>query len=138
MKIYIFIFLFASSIFSADSITTEVKIQGITINGNNVYLAIFNSVDAYKKQTPYKSIIKTATHSSLTLNTNLPQGEYVFSVFQDLNGNRKLDFNFLGMPKEPFGISNYTGKGIPGGFEKQKVKIDSSTKNIIVPLVKMF
>ena len=36
----------------------------------------------------------------------LPPGRYALSVLQDLNGNRKLDTNFLGIPTEPSGSSN--------------------------------
>lgn len=36
----------------------------------------------------------------------LPPGSYALSVFQDLNGNRKLDTNFLGIPTEASGSSN--------------------------------
>jgi len=32
--------------------------------------------------------------------------KYVLTVYQDLNKNRKLDKNFLGIPKEPVGASN--------------------------------
>jgi uncharacterized protein (DUF2141 family) len=36
----------------------------------------------------------------------LPPGRYALSVLQDLNGNRKLDTNFMGIPTEPSGSSN--------------------------------
>jgi uncharacterized protein (DUF2141 family) len=39
------------------------------------------------------------------LNLPIPQtGDYVFAAFQDLNGNGKLDCNFLGVPTEPYGF----------------------------------
>ena len=37
---------------------------------------------------------------------NLPYGQYAIAVFQDLNGNEKLDTNVFGVPKEPYGFSN--------------------------------
>ena len=37
---------------------------------------------------------------------NLTPGTYAIAVSQDLNGNRKVDTNFLGIPKEPWGVSN--------------------------------
>jgi len=43
---------------------------------------------------------------TLTFEMLLPPGSYGLSVLQDLNGNRKLDTNFLGIPKEPQGSSN--------------------------------
>lgn len=38
--------------------------------------------------------------------TGIPQGRYAAQAFQDLNGNGRIDRNFLGLPKEPVGVSN--------------------------------
>ena len=53
---------------------------------------------------------------------------------QDINKNGELDTGFLGMPKEPVGLSNYDGKGIPGKFKKHKLSIDSD-KKVTIPMV---
>ncbi len=37
----------------------------------------------------------------------LPEGKYAVRIFQDLNDNKKMDFNGQ-MPGEPFGFSNIT------------------------------
>ena len=36
---------------------------------------------------------------------NVESGKYSIAVIQDLNENRKLDTNFLGIPKDPYGFS---------------------------------
>jgi uncharacterized protein (DUF2141 family) len=36
---------------------------------------------------------------------NVPVGTYAIEVYQDLNSNGKMDSNFLGIPKEPYGFS---------------------------------
>ncbi len=33
-------------------------------------------------------------------------GIYAIAVYHDVNGNRKFDKNWIGLPKEPFGVSN--------------------------------
>lgn len=43
---------------------------------------------------------------AVTFEMALPPGRYALSVFQDLNGNRKLDTNFMGIPTEASGSSN--------------------------------
>lgn len=43
---------------------------------------------------------------TVTVELLLPPGEYALSVFQDLDNDGKLLRNFLGMPKEPAGLSN--------------------------------
>ena len=37
---------------------------------------------------------------------DLPDGSYAIALFMDLNGNKKIDKNFLGIPKEQYGFSN--------------------------------
>jgi uncharacterized protein (DUF2141 family) len=46
------------------------------------------------------------TDDSVTLELDLPPGDYAFSVFQDLDDDGKLARNFIGIPKEPAGLSN--------------------------------
>lgn len=43
---------------------------------------------------------------SITLDFELPPGEYALSVYQDVDDDGKLKRNFIGIPKEPAGLSN--------------------------------
>jgi uncharacterized protein (DUF2141 family) len=36
----------------------------------------------------------------------LPYGEYAIALYQDLKNDGKIDKNFLGIPKDPYGFSN--------------------------------
>ena len=45
------------------------------------------------------------TTQQITLPT-VPTGTYAIAVYQDVNNNRQLDKNFVGLPVEPFGFSN--------------------------------
>ena len=50
--------------------------------------------------------------------TNIPVGTYAIAVFQDKNGDGKLNKNLFGIPKEPYGFSaNKYGKFGPPAFE---------------------
>ena len=40
------------------------------------------------------------------INGMIPHGEYAISLFVDSNGNKRIDKNFLGIPKEQYGFSN--------------------------------
>jgi uncharacterized protein (DUF2141 family) len=42
----------------------------------------------------------------ITVELLLPAGEYALSVFQDVDDDGKLKSNFIGIPKEPAGLSN--------------------------------
>lgn len=56
-----------------------------------------------------QKVIKVAGNrkaDTVTVDLLLPPGEYALSVFQDVDDDGKLARNFLGMPKEPAGLSN--------------------------------
>lgn len=62
------------------------------------------------------------------INNVLPYGEYAFTLFVDFNGNKKLDKNFLGIPKEQYGFSNNVmGKMSPPTFDQAKFVITGAT-----------
>jgi len=64
----------------------------------------------------------------------LPQGECMVWAYQDGNNNGKLDSGIFGIPKEPIGLTNYGGKGVPGGFNKHKVPVNRDTAKITINL----
>ncbi|MEO6281116.1 DUF2141 domain-containing protein [Roseateles sp.] len=53
---------------------------------------------------------------------NLPEGRLALSLYQDANGNGKLDMNPMGIPTEPYGFSNNAaGSFGPPQFEQAAV-----------------
>ena len=65
---------------------------------------------------------------------HLPAVSYAVGVIHDENGNHKLDYDFFGIPKEAYGISNDArgGSGRPPTFDQAKVTVppDGSTITI--------
>ena len=51
----------------------------------------------------------------------LAPGPYAVAVSQDFNGNRETDTNFLGIPREPWGVTNNIRPGLraPRFYEAQ-------------------
>ncbi len=79
-----------------------------------VQIAIYGSEADFRK-TRLHGIQKPATRGKMTIVVNdLPEGEYAVLVYQDLDGNGKLDTNLIGIPKEPWGGS-VQGKSVIGG-----------------------
>jgi len=63
-------------------------------------------------------VVVAATEEGMTVEiSNLESGEYAIAVIQDLNENGKLDKNFLGIPKEPYGFSGQWKSG-SSSFDK--------------------
>ena len=66
------------------------------------------------------------------INSILPHGEYAISLFVDSNGNKKIDKNFLGIPKEQYGFSNNVmGRMSAPSFDQAKFVVTGpTTQNI--------
>jgi len=119
----------------AQDCNVTVEVSNVELKAGTVYLAVFNSESSYKKKEVFQARKADADGTTVSLPLVLPAGDYVIVVFQDLNMNVKMDTNVIGIPKEPVGISNYTGKGIPGGFSKLKMTVSASTKTISIKLI---
>lgn len=65
--------------------------------------------------------------------SNLPPGKYTVRCFQDLNGNKELDKNFMGIPVEPYGFANNPKIRFgPPSIKEQTVEVSGHKKLIIV------
>jgi uncharacterized protein (DUF2141 family) len=130
-------FLFAGALVFADTVQTTLEIRGVKIQGGQVYVAVYSNENDYKNEHPLMTFQMAPERDFLTYEFNLPEGEYVISMYQDTNHNGKLDRAIFGIPKEPVGITNYDGKGPPGGFHKLKVPVNTGTAKITVNLGKI-
>lgn len=61
----------------------------------------YSNESAIKRQ-----CVKISNNSLIITLNNIPSGSYALSIYHDLNGDRKLNRNSLGMPSEGFGFSN--------------------------------
>ena len=128
------IFLFAEE--TAEEKKLTVQITNVTSEEGQIILAIYNSSDNYDKRIAFQEVKLKPEIDTVIFETNVPDGEYLVMLVHDINNNGKLDTSFIGMPKEPVGLSNYDGKGIPGKFKKHKFSVNENTE-IIIPLKKI-
>ncbi|MBC6720152.1 DUF2141 domain-containing protein [Treponema sp. Marseille-Q4130] len=115
---------------------TEIVVTGIKENSGTIVISIHDSAESFRKHIPYRNVELAAAGEKAVYHIRLKAGEYAFCVYHDVNGDGKLNTNAIGIPKEPFGFSNYDGKGPPGNFKKHKVFIDGAA-TVNIPLVKM-
>ena len=67
----------------------------------------------------------------------LAPGRYAVSVYEDVNGNRRLDTGIFGIPKEPVGASNNPRPRLgPPRFEECAFWFDHSDQTISIQLVR--
>lgn len=132
-------FVLTSFCFAQNSsdVTVTVEITNVAVNNGKVLLAIFATADSFKKEEPEFAFELESDKTAVSTEVTLPAGEYLISALQDSNNNQKPDYNLIGIPKDMVAISNYSGKGFPSrNFDKQKIKIDSTTEKVTVGLYK--
>jgi uncharacterized protein (DUF2141 family) len=116
---------------AANEISFSVEVQGVVVNGGMIYGAVYSNNNTYRNTQPEYTFRGEPISSVLTFNLQIPAGEYVFQVYQDTNNNGRLDFGLFNIPKEPIGISNWNGRGIPGNFDRHKLSINNGAQIII-------
>ena len=122
----------------------EIQASELIINlsdqkkAGTLMLAIYNNAEAFegsviKEKRSEVGVFKglelyLEPKDSMQLNIEIPDGEYAIAFFIDANGNKKLDKNFLGIPKEQFGFSNNAmGTLSAPSFEQAKFKVAGNT-----------
>ena len=63
--------------------------------------------------------------------TGLEPGRYALAVAHDRNGNRRVDSNFLGLPTEPWGVSNNVRPALRAPtYEEAAFTLDSAATEL--------
>lgn len=87
----------------------QVEFSNLCEAKGSLYVAVYDRADAFLQTERVRSqkIVPITQKGSLKLSLgNLPAGKYSLSCFHDINGNGKLDTNWMGIPSEPYGFSN--------------------------------
>lgn len=87
----------------------QVEFSNILEAKGDLYVAVYNSSNAFLKEDQvFRKIIVPITQTgALKVSIDdLPPGQYALSCFHDVNGNGKLNTNWMGIPNEPYGFSN--------------------------------
>ena len=86
--------------------TLTVNISGLNSSDGNLLVGIYNKKESFLKKPVKSNIVKVKNKKALVLFRNLPKGIYAVSFVHDENDNKKMDTNFIGIPKEDYGCSN--------------------------------
>ena len=87
--------------------SVKLSLSGISQPGAPVHVGVFNTASSFPKRALALTGKVYPVHESgpLEIELKLPYGTYALAIFQDLNGNGKMDTNILGVPTEPYGFS---------------------------------
>ena len=136
-------FLLFMGMISAEKIVGQtnnasIEVASIEKGEGEIYIALFKPESKFPQAGHQFAgkIIPVSSRKSVIAEFNLPAGEYAVALFQDLNGNKKLDTNFFGIPKEPYAFSNnIKPKFSAPKFEDCKFRIATTKVNLRVDLI---
>jgi uncharacterized protein (DUF2141 family) len=108
--------------------TLTIIMTGFRNDNGLAMVSLHNSAEQfYEKEKAFRAVKISIKNKKATCEfKDIPQGIYAVRVYQDENLNGKLDKNFVGYPKEPYGISN-NAKSKTGPPKYEKAKFDFNT-----------
>lgn len=111
-----------------------VKAAGFEDDSGGALFAVVNTAEAYDDigKNALSATREKIKNGQAQSKFYLPPGWYAVSVVHDQNNNAKLDKNFFGLPKEPYGFSNNPNSLGKPSFEEVKFKMDANPKVIEV------
>ncbi len=140
-RLLIFVVLITSSIFGKQSQhghNLNIEVEGIRNSNGLIGISIYNSPHGFPND--LAKAIKTEfvtikdNKAKIAIN-NLSEGYYAISVFHDENGNRKIESNWIGLPKEGVGVSNNVKASFgPPKFNDAKFMLNRSEQIITISL----
>ncbi|MFK7782477.1 DUF2141 domain-containing protein [Psychroserpens sp.] len=106
----------------------SIHIENLNSDKGHIYVSLYNTEDSFLGKGYKSSIVKIKNKSCSVTFEDVPNGIYAVSFFHDENENKKMDTNFLGIPKEDYGCSNNaTGFMGPPKWEDAKFEIHNKS-----------
>jgi len=136
-KIIIIVLLLYVSLVLLNAQNVEVTITGIRLEKGQIAIGVFKDDKSFQKEEAFlnKQFAKNnITDGEMKVKFDLDPGVYGLTLLDDENSNGKMEYNFLHIPKEGFGFSDYYHTGITKPrFEAFKFSIDNGqTKRITI------
>ena len=112
----------------------SIHISGISKIKGSLFIAVFRATDdfpVFGKQ--FKGIVKEVEGKSQNYTfDDLPEGDYAVAIYQDLNRNKILDKNLLGIPTEIYGFSNNARRTFSApSFQEAKFKLNKDLQQTV-------
>ncbi|QMW02102.1 DUF2141 domain-containing protein [Spirosoma foliorum] len=113
-----------------------VVVHNVNTRSGKLYIGLANNQATFTGESFQRKVIDVTPSGELTtVFEGLPTGKYAIRLFQDLNGNQKMDFSGQ-MPSEPFGFSNVSMLMGPPDFDQSAIELNEN-KSIRVRVMEM-
>jgi len=94
--------------------TLNIKIENIRNSKGRIYLGFFRDDPSFQEEKPFleKRFSKESMENgSFSVQVTIPQGLYGIVLLDDENNDDEMEYNWLGIPREGFGFSDFYLKG---------------------------
>jgi uncharacterized protein (DUF2141 family) len=131
-KIFLLLLLPATTV---DAQNVEVTITGIRNTEGQMGIGVFRDNESFMKEQAYREmqfVKKDISSGEMKVQFTLPPGTYGIALVDDENSDDVMEYNFLGVPKEGFGFSDYYDTGLKKPkFDSFKFTLDKGQKKNI-------
>lgn len=113
-----------------------IQVDNVTKAEGEVLMAIFNNKEDYlEDDKAIPAMVPASQIGSVSTTIELEYGTYAISIFHDVNSNKELDVNGIGIPVEPYGFSNKAPAPFgPPGFKKASFEFTADGQVEIIKL----
>jgi uncharacterized protein (DUF2141 family) len=114
-----------------------VRINGLSEPLGQVGCSLFASAAGFPMDTSTaRSLWQVADAKGVTCRfADVPDGTYAVSIGHDLNGNKRVDTNFVGLPTEQWGVSNNARPTLRAPrFDEAAFKVAADAKEVVIDI----
>lgn len=93
----------------------KIYIVNLRSRGGQLCIAVFDNDKNFRNEKPLKVKnlnIRPEEENTLTVELELPAGNYGISILDDTDSDGRMKYGFAGIPLEGFGFSGYRQKGL--------------------------
>jgi uncharacterized protein (DUF2141 family) len=124
--------LLTGSLCAAD---LQVEVRGVHSANGRIMIGLFDNATDFPNKMMQGLALNAAVPVVTGVFTGVPNGEFAVAVYQDENGNGKLDKNLFGVPTEPYGFSrDAMGRMGPPRFADAKLSVNGTSQTIVINL----
>ena len=94
---------------SGSTLTLHVRMEGFENTDGEAGVAVWNAARGFPEEIEHAvatTYVTIQDGAAVAWFDQLEPGRYAITVYHDKNDNRRFDKNWLGMPKEDWGVSN--------------------------------
>ena len=114
-----------------------VRVSGLSEPLGQVGCSLFAGTTGFPMDnTSARNLWLPAEAKGVTCRFNdVPEGTYAVSIGHDLNGNKRVDTNFIGLPTEQWGVSNNARPTLrPPRFDEASFRVAVDAKDVVIDI----